>query len=637
MFSPDRSPARAAVLAALAALALALPGPARAFGDDDGEAFFRMLSAYMVGESGGYESAATELVRVGTENGDAQMLKDATEYAIQARALPLALKSGREWLRLEDSKEANKVVATVLMSLGDARSAGELVAKLASRFGLTPEEYLEISYHARGRDQLERAVVLMRETFPEGSRGAEYHHNLSLLMERSGDEGGALASAREAADASGDPAYELRYAGLLAGSDYGAALARVSAPRAQELLSSEDVFVLLAQVQHSDLAGAALAAMQEAYAGEGAVAEDLYHVARMAIFAGRPEEAEGYVRMAVEQNPGLLEAQFLSAFMEVQAGEKDEAIGRLEEIARELGVSVESVVMRYSYYRTGLLEQESAPNSEIAYDALSYYRAGNVFEELEELGRALASYSRIKESDGYLYFYAQSAVASILMEQGERSRAYGTLSRLRDIYSDPDRRYVGDRDLITEVTLSEAELIEIDQDEAAALQHLENSLAKLDRVRPVLYRIALYAEDRGDLARAERALRQYVELGDDAREGLPDPDGYNALGYLLADKNLKLPEARQLIERALVERPNDPNIIDSLGWVLYRMGELEPALRNLIIAARRSMAAEIHAHLGEVLWVLGDRANANAIWSRALYLHPDNEVLLETVERFKAL
>jgi len=456
-------------VACAALLALALPARADLFGGEDGEAFFRMLSAYMVGESGGYESAATELVRVGTENGDAQMLKDATEYAIQARAMPLALKAGREWLRLEDSKEANKVVATVLMSLGDARSAGELAAKLASRFGLTPEEYLEVAFHARGREELGRAVALMGEIFPEGSRDASYHHSLSLLMERSGDDDGALASAREAADASGDPAYELRYAGLLAESDYGAALARVSAPQARELLTSEDVFSLLAQVQHSDLAGDALAAMQETYAGEDAFAEDLYHVARMAIFASRPEEAEGYVRMAVAQDPDLLEAQFLSAFMEAQEGENAAAIGRLEEVARTRGVSVESVVMHYSYYRTGLLEQESLPNSEIAYDALSYYRAGNIFEDLGESGRALDSYSRIKESDGYLYFYAQSSVARLLMEQGDRARAYATLARLRDIYSDADRRYVGDRDLVTEATLSEAELIEIDQDAEAAL------------------------------------------------------------------------------------------------------------------------------------------------------------------------
>ena len=108
---------------------------------------------------------------------------------------------------------------------------------------------------------------------------------------------------------------------------------------------------------------------------------------------------------------------------------------------------------------------------------------------------------------------------------------------------------------------------------------------------------------------------------------------YNALGYSLADHNLHLDEARKLITRALELAPDDAFIIDSMGWVEFRSGNLEIARRLLQDAYKARPDAEIAAHLGEVLWGLNRREDALATWKAGQSLSPDNETLQETIDR----
>jgi Flp pilus assembly protein TadD len=111
---------------------------------------------------------------------------------------------------------------------------------------------------------------------------------------------------------------------------------------------------------------------------------------------------------------------------------------------------------------------------------------------------------------------------------------------------------------------------------------------------------------------------------------------YNALGYTLADRNQRLGEAKELIEKALALEPDNPMIIDSMGWVLFRMGDSQGALKYLQRAydlGRKD--PEIAAHLGEVLWSLGRRKEAMAVWNEAVSRAPGNDVLVNTIGRFK--
>mgnify|MGYP003344565391 FL=1 len=123
-------------------------------------------------------------------------------------------------------------------------------------------------------------------------------------------------------------------------------------------------------------------------------------------------------------------------------------------------------------------------------------------------------------------------------------------------------------------------------------------------------------------------LRELIALRPDHQHA------YNALGYSLADRNVRLEEARTLVRKALELSPGDASITDSLGWVEYRMGNTKEALRLLDEAYRKRPDPEIAAHLGEVLWQLGQRDRARAVWKEGLLLNAANETLRETLKRF---
>ena len=123
-------------------------------------------------------------------------------------------------------------------------------------------------------------------------------------------------------------------------------------------------------------------------------------------------------------------------------------------------------------------------------------------------------------------------------------------------------------------------------------------------------------------------LRRLIELRPD------NPQAYNALGYAYADRNERLAEARQLIEKALALAPDDGFILDSMGWVLYRQGDLAGALTYLERSYAKREDPEIAAHLGEVLWALGRQDDARRLLQEAQKVHPTNEALAETVRKF---
>jgi tetratricopeptide (TPR) repeat protein len=142
-----------------------------------------------------------------------------------------------------------------------------------------------------------------------------------------------------------------------------------------------------------------------------------------------------------------------------------------------------------------------------------------------------------------------------------------------------------------------------------------------------------------ELAMVCEKLKRYDEMESVLRELIKrkpeDPHAFNALGYSLADRNTRLDEARQLITQALKLAPDDAFIQDSLGWVAFRQGQHAEALKILQAAYKSRPDAEIAAHLGEVLWVMGRRQEAGAIWREGLLLKADNDTLVETMKRFE--
>jgi Flp pilus assembly protein TadD len=127
----------------------------------------------------------------------------------------------------------------------------------------------------------------------------------------------------------------------------------------------------------------------------------------------------------------------------------------------------------------------------------------------------------------------------------------------------------------------------------------------------------------------EADLRRVIKMKPDYAHA------YNALGYTLADKTNRLAEARDLIEKAYKLSPDDPFIMDSLGWVYFRMGQVAPALKHLQTAYTTRPDPEIAAHLGEVLWSSGQRDEAQKVWRAALTENPNHETLLAVMQKHK--
>ncbi len=164
---------------------------------------------------------------------------------------------------------------------------------------------------------------------------------------------------------------------------------------------------------------------------------------------------------------------------------------------------------------------------------------------------------------------------------------------------------------------------------AEAFDALSRVLGELPDNVDLLYARALVAEKLNRIEITEKDLRRIL------KKDPKNPNALNALGYTLADRTSRYTEALALVEQALVLKPDDPFILDSLGWVHYRLGNHSEAVRHLRAAFEKRTDAEIAAHLGEVLWVTGDRTGAESVWKRALQQTPDNETLLSVISKFK--
>jgi len=181
-----------------------------------------------------------------------------------------------------------------------------------------------------------------------------------------------------------------------------------------------------------------------------------------------------------------------------------------------------------------------------------------------------------------------------------------------------------------QIILAEAQILREAKLPQEAFSVLAAGVEQIPDNANLLYDYALAAEGVGKPDVMERALRRIFVL---------DPvnyQAYNALGYSLADRNVRLNEAFELIAKALKLAPDDPFIMDSMGWVLYRQGNLPEAEKRLRQAYKLRPDAEIAVHLGEVLWVAGQKDEAQKLWAEAGKKEPNNELLKKTLNRFTA-
>lgn len=212
---------------------------------------------------------------------------------------------------------------------------------------------------------------------------------------------------------------------------------------------------------------------------------------------------------------------------------------------------------------------------------------------------------------------AQIRRATLLARQGKLEEGRALIRSAPEIQADDARTKIS----------AEVQLLRDSRQYQAVYDLLLQTVQRNPEDPDYAYDLAMAAEKLNRIDEMETLLRQVIAAKPDFHHA------YNALGYSLADRRLRLPEARELIQKALKFAPNDPFILDSLGWVEYRSGNLAQSLQILQVAYQSRQDAEIAAHLGEVLWVMSQQKEARAIWNDGLAKNPENDTLKETIKR----
>lgn len=247
---------------------------------------------------------------------------------------------------------------------------------------------------------------------------------------------------------------------------------------------------------------------------------------------------------------------------------------------------------------------------------------GELAELLDHKSEALAWYRQVPDDDEHA-IEAQMRGALLLDGEDKTTDALASIHQLQARAGD-DSKQLGDAFLL------EAEILHKRQRGDDAVAAYDRGLKALPDDPRLLYARALLNDDLDHIDLAVNDLRRVLELKPN------DADAMNALGYTLADRTDRQTEALGLIEKALVLKPDEPAIMDSLGWVEYRLGHLDEAVTRLRTAFAKQPDAEIAAHLGEVLWVSGQKDEAKKVWEQGRKKDAKNKVLLETIKRLES-
>lgn len=417
----------------------------------------------------------------------------------------------------------------------------------------------------------------------------------------------------------------------------------------------EDGFRQVAQVlaQEGSKKEDALAIMEQLRKPHPALAGAWHAQALLSLRFGQLDVAESAAREALRLKPGARESLLLLAGIQVKKGDvpaADRSIAELlkggDEVELRMGyarlllegeqqgaaraqfeqvlkVKPDSTEARYAL---GLLalEQQKLDDAEPHFKALlksdelrqrAAYYLGRIEEVRNRPAQALEWYQQVTEGEQAIDALTRRAV--VLGKLGRVNEARTLMAQMRrELPMFGQRFFLAEGELLLEVNAGP---------EALALYR--QALKEIPDDPDLLYGRSLVHERLRNVPEAEADLRRILAKDkDDAR-------AMNALGYMLVVHTSRLDEARSLITRALEITPDDAAVIDSLGWIEYRLGKVKEARTLLERAFGKVPDPEIAAHLGEVLWVLGEKERARAIWEAALTRDPDHRVLKETMER----
>jgi tetratricopeptide (TPR) repeat protein len=341
------------------------------------------------------------------------------------------------------------------------------------------------------------------------------------------------------------------------------------------------------------------------------------------LLAKSPADTVSFYRGFLERNPNASEVRLAMARLLVNQKRFDEAKVEFMNLVEasngnpEVMVVVALLSLQAGNYAEAESYLQQALKADFKDKEQLYLYLGQIAEKQKQDQQALEWYRQVEPGERYLD--AQFNIAGIIARTQTPDAAIALLDGLQDLSLDQ----------MAGVAQAKASLLNQARRHQEAYDVLEKAIATYPNTPEIIYDYAMTAERLQRLDVMESELRKLIQMRPDFAPA------YNALGYTLADRNIKLDEAQQLIEKALALRPDDHYILDSMGWVHYRRGNLDKAADFLKRAYTTQTDPEIAAHLGEVLWKQGKFDEALQTWDEALKEYPENEVLVNTTRKFK--
>jgi len=539
----------------------------------DSALFYQLLMGELSTRSGDPGEGFALILDAARKTNDPRLFQRAIDIALQERSGDSALLAARAWRQaLPESKEANRYILQILIGLN---RIAEALDPLRREIATTP-----------AKDRIAAIASIPRyfgRTSDKKLASATVEQALTSYLTMPGVGSSAWTT--------------IGYMRFDAGNIDGALEA---ARKGQSMDAKSERPALLALSMMSSKAPQAETLVKK-YLETSPKPEVRMEYARALLGAQRYDEATTQIQRITQEKPAYQQAWLIRGELELQ----DSKLAAAEQSLKRY---VELVLAK----RTDNFTDDADRGLAQAYLSLA-----QIAEQRKDFEEAQAWINRIDSADDLLN--AQLRRAAILAHQGKIEEA-------RQLIQNQSEKSPADARL---KIAAEVQLLRDNKQYQAAYDLLAQATALNPADFDLVYDMALVAEKLGKFEEMESLLRSVIK-------GKPDYlHAYNALGYSLAERKIRLPEAKQLILKALEFAPNDPFISDSLGWVEFQSGNLAEASRILQEAFKAKPDAEIATHLGEVLWTMGMHDQAMNSWKEAALLNGENETLLETLKRLR--
>ncbi len=537
--------------------------------------FYQLLLGELNVRSGEPGTGYSLILDAARRQQDPALYRRAVEIALQARSGDAALNAARAWAQeLPEDVEANRYVLQMLLALNRVNETGPVLRAILQ------------ATHVSERNDLINAIP---QTYARVSEKA-----LAAAVVKEALEPSLKQPVHAAA------AWTTVGRMALAQDQLPQALAAARQGHEVDPASPFPALLALELLERGQADAEPLVRRQLQASASSTAPSDIavaLAYARILLDLQRGPEARTQLETLTQRHPGQAEPWLLLASLQVQEN--------------ALPAATESLQKFMALARRGDNERAARGLTQ------AYLLMAQIAEKQGDLAAAGAWLDRIENADDIMA--AQLRRASLLARQGQMPQARALLR------NQPERRPEDARLKL----MAEAQLLREFKAYQDAYEVYGEAVQRFPGDADLLYNQAMMAERAGKIDEMETLLRQVIAAKPDYYHA------YNALGYSLADRNVRLAEAKQLIEKAVALAPDDAYIQDSLGWVEFRLGDTARALTILQAAYAKQPDAEIAAHLGEVLWVQGARDQARRIWREGLLLSSDNETLQETLRRLQ--